>query len=1129
MENTIYAFYNAHDLYNVLNAVVLITGGASSTAYLTLLRSVAIIAFLVGAGTAIAKMRGHDILLTMVGFTVFFSVFMVPKQTTYITDNITGENYSVNNVPLGISFIASTTSHIGYWLTQTYQTNFTSVNDQQMAQYGMVFGARLFDELFNSQFGSPVLLQNLAAFSSDCVKPEFLDNASLLDTMISQADIWGYIGGSGAFTLNPGRYTTYVPATGVAVTAPCTATGATFNAYTQLTSDIAATVTAQTSPLMKAILPGNQVTQVAGAIAAIPAFETALIGTSNGTVNLIRQFSMINFMRDNPGTIGTAAMGSTIGATMAVSANESSYAVMKTLAEGALPKIRNLIEELLIAISPIIFILVVAAGAQGGKVLGTYAMTFAWIQLWAPLYAVIHTIGMSTHTQQSLAIANSIGLNISNFDAMAHLCASTESLAGLMSLSVPAIALAIVKGGEMAMSGVVTSIMSTGQGEAAKIGSELGVGNISGGNVNWGNVNQGNTSMGNTAAATFRQGGASFSSKVDTASGFSSDSATGKKNVATNGDKNSINDTTSSTSDGLNKTVTGQKNLGFSRTTADGSFSMKKGADGIYRATSGVSNTSNVGGSIEAKRANEGKDGLVSSDGFSLNQGQQVGDMQERGAGYSYDQVASAQRTYQNSLQHSLGNIANYLSSNGSNTQGMSNDEVKILSQMSQSDKQTLATILGVGGSAEASEHSSAAAEGKSTLNSNTPYEGPSSRHASTGAQGGNADKPGKPGSAQLPATQNGATTPRSGTHDTNSLSKSNRLGTMLRNMLTAGAHLKNESGSGVVAQTDKFSASGKKLVSDLAAKVETRAADDVVHATNDSGVKQAAEQYKSTDSKGRKATFGDKLEAMRQESAKRETSAGQSGSAGGQMKMDLPVFQAAVAKIAQAKGYDMHTLDGAMSAGNDALAELNQNPGAVMQAIQSAENSNQPSMQSFSGTGDGPGSIPKPNTLESAKAKSKPAVAAAISDATGAVSKDAKEFAGEAKRHQHKNPNSQPDTHEADANNKFLKGKAVGAVAAGGFNQKSGAGINAIAEVLDANNNASLKTVLDNAFAGHHFTSTGAEYREFLSNAANSDHGFKNIMGDVNPSTLTPERAESLFKQAQVLNVRHPIPKKTR
>lgn len=92
------------------------------------------------------------------------------------------------------------------------------------------------------------------------------------------------------------------------------------------------------------------------------------------------------------------------------------------------------------------------------------------------------------------SLAGVDGISISNASAPMNTTISGEAIAGILTIAVPMIALAIVKGGEVAMSGVTSSLTSGANSAATRAGGEVGTGNVSMGNTQWGNHSANNTS-----------------------------------------------------------------------------------------------------------------------------------------------------------------------------------------------------------------------------------------------------------------------------------------------------------------------------------------------------------------------------------------------------------------------------------------------------------------------------------------------------------------------------------------------------------------------------------------------------------------------------------------------------------
>ena len=106
--------------------------------------------------------------------------------------------------------------------------------------------------------------------------------------------------------------------------------------------------------------------------AQLPVVTTLLLGASSAASDTIRQNMMINLMRDSSVAIpqllsDPAAVQAALAQAQAEVTAESAFVSMAKMAESALPKIRNVVEILVIAVFPVIFLLIVAAGARRGS------------------------------------------------------------------------------------------------------------------------------------------------------------------------------------------------------------------------------------------------------------------------------------------------------------------------------------------------------------------------------------------------------------------------------------------------------------------------------------------------------------------------------------------------------------------------------------------------------------------------------------------------------------------------------------------------------------------------------------------------------------------------------------------
>lgn len=946
MENIIYAYWNGQQIYDILNAVVLVTGGSNADAYKQLMQAIALVAFLVSVGVGLAKLRATDTVTAFMALTFFYGIFFVPTTTVYIQDVRKGTNYHVDNVPYGVALFGSATSHIGYWLTDVYETYFTAVDDEKFSHYGMLFGHRLVEEFSKQDFMSPVIRENMSRFIKDCVNPELLDNQAALNAMVKSPDLWKFVSGDDptVFSVNPGRTTVYIDqATSTSIPIACDGTG---GAVEKLTADTAAEATNQKIYLGNKMHPGNA-SATALIAAQTPVFEATLMGVSRTSEETIRHFSMMNMLRYANDQTGA------LSSTMAVAASENSYSVMKTLAEGALPKIRNLVETLILSVFPIVFLLVIAAGSYGGKVLMAYATAAVWVQLWAPLYAVINKLTYSSFTEATTQLTGGTGGTIENMNALLQMSVSDQALAGLLTISVPAIALAIVKGGAVAMSGVVSSLMSPSQGISSKIGSDAGLGNFGAGNVNWGNLNYGNSAVMNSTWGN----------------------ATAQQQQLAGG-------TTVGMDEGKVKTPHGT--MGFTPWSGGGGKEPEM--------TSFSPNQQNsAGASVRSERADGSSFGDTSTVGARNAQGNDAQLSDNRQAGFSSQNYGEFMRRAGQSLQTRLGAEFRDNISDGSKKDQGSDSRAGFGSGLTTEERGSMRAHLGFGGGGR--DESFTGAEGRSS----TSYTQPGVTAPGGGGGIGNGSKGGSGNSLPVPAGSAGPDV----RHD-NSLNRGRRT--------SGGGFLSGDLGGGVdtmqrmqdVAEnkTGQFS----KAQQDWAAQHMAAAVNDTLKNTNDEGVRAAGKKFMSDSGWSKRLSEGQSANSQDYQEGGQRIEKGSRSSHGGSMTSDKPVIDAARAMVQENEGLTGISRDAR------AMQLLKNDEGFRGGAVSRAVSSTAPATDGLTKMSDAPNPVSPGQIRESGDQR----VAALGTQGNDEVSAAASKASGQASAKQPFSPTSLPNTTRA-------------------------------------------------------------------------------------------------------------------
>jgi hypothetical protein len=488
MNFEVYAYWNIEELAATFNAVAALMGSGD---YLGLLRTLALVGILSLALVVLAgKGRMEEFWKWVIMLAVFNGMLLVPKTNVIVVDR-TGSAPSqvVANVPIGLAAFAHSTSKIGDWLTGAFETVFSLPNDLQFRTSGSLFGHRVLQERLAIKSGQPILTSNFYEFYRECITPELASGYIRMNDLMKTNDIWGALSGM----TNPSRLVSIRDTTDPSLiqTMGCNA------GYTAIAAQLNAETAIQLGMLGNRMYPGMSSALANTAIAGSLATSTSyLLGLSATATDTIRQSIVSNAVIDAqytiPTQIGDAASAATnLAQAQAVRQTSDSYKAMAKLAEGTMPKVRNAIELVQYAVFPIILILTLIAGHHGGTVLKMYAGSLIWIQLWPPLYAIMNFL-MNVQAQKALTSAtNGGGMSLEAYGYLNNSVVSDQAIAGMLVLSIPAIAAALIKWGDAGLRSVGSSFAPR---DAEKAAASLAQGNMNMGNASLGNVQQGNYS-----------------------------------------------------------------------------------------------------------------------------------------------------------------------------------------------------------------------------------------------------------------------------------------------------------------------------------------------------------------------------------------------------------------------------------------------------------------------------------------------------------------------------------------------------------------------------------------------------------------------------------------------------------
>ena len=444
------------------NAIAALTNSNNFTGLLRVLALIAILslALAVLAGRA----RHEDFWRWVVMVALVNGLMIVPKANVILVDKTgTEPNRTVANVPIGLAALAHGASTIGDWLTRAYETVFSLPDDLKFQKRGLMFGHRILEEtqVMSTDMVSGTWQRDFQEYMRECVAPDLISGYLSIDTLRKSTNLWAALGNT-----NPALYVT-LSTTGTVACSP--------TAYQDLTNRLNnAVVPAIITSYGLKLFPGDTLANAKTQNAIVTAYSHGL-GTASTAQSIVQQAAIQTaFVQAycglfaQAGDSNRAALCYSVG--MGAYQTNRTYEVLAKIAESSMPKLKSAIEIIQYAIFPIIVAFAVVAGHLSIPVLKTYAMSLVWVQLWPPLYAVVHyimTVKMQTY-QNALGAA---AATLEGAGQLVSMAVSDQAVAGMLALAIPPLAAALVKGGEVGLQAVagLVSAPRTAERQAADV------------------------------------------------------------------------------------------------------------------------------------------------------------------------------------------------------------------------------------------------------------------------------------------------------------------------------------------------------------------------------------------------------------------------------------------------------------------------------------------------------------------------------------------------------------------------------------------------------------------------------------------------------------------------------------
>lgn len=470
-------------IVNVLNAVAAWTGGGG-------FRSMLQVVMVMGLGYSLLVMafalNWRVLFNWFLSATAMYVAMIVPTATVVVSDTVNAAtgNGSVANVPIGLAVVASFSSQVNYWLTQTALSVFTMPASLQFTAGGMLYPTRLNDLASQFTITDPIMKANLEGYLQQC---------TFYDVLLGQGSGWAALAASPDLLTaigpgSPARSTTWIPVGGgVASIIGCPA------AYTAIKAAYPALSTAGLQAAAPAFYPNLS---FASALAQLQAdlptmVQTFYGGTSMTAQQVFQQRSLVNAFLEARANFG-AGGGDTFAALHADVQAKNSYISAARQAMTWVPVLNLVLTIVFYAMFPVVFPLFLFP-QTGPALLKGYLTGFFYLASWGPLYAVLHMFITQYSAAQLSALAPN-GMTMATMSGIDAIDQNMETLAGYLLMFVPVLAGGMAKGA-MAIATNTTAMLAPAFHAAEAAAVEHTTGNYAYGNTQFQNVtgNQLNT------------------------------------------------------------------------------------------------------------------------------------------------------------------------------------------------------------------------------------------------------------------------------------------------------------------------------------------------------------------------------------------------------------------------------------------------------------------------------------------------------------------------------------------------------------------------------------------------------------------------------------------------------------
>ncbi|WP_323085706.1 conjugal transfer mating-pair stabilization protein TraG [Providencia alcalifaciens] len=486
--DTVYVLGGGEYMMNVFNGVAALIGSDSWTSMYRIALTLS------GVAVLVSFMKAHDPkeLLKFVAMMVMMSsILLVPKHTVHIIDraNPTGV-YLVDNVPVGLAVPARFITSIGTSLTEAYETVFHTPDALTYSKTGMLFGADLLGNVSDILSVDGDLAELMGLYTKNCVIGDILINHKYsFQELMNSRDPYTLI------------FQKPSPLRGIIVpngnSAAVGANGAAQSGF--WTCEYMARRVLMPKLNLDTTTGGKTwsytVKQIFGDRPDANVLYASMLGDSYNfyyqggetASQLMRSSVVMNALKQ--GISGYSAQSGDTASLVNLASTSSynkmrlSWATSSQVAVAFVPILNTILLSLVIALFPI-FILLAVIHTLTGRMLFNYIMSIIYLQSWPPMFAILN-YATSFYLRGK---TGGMDFNLANQASIQQMHSDIGLIAGWLSISIPFIALAIVKGLGPAIAQAGNYLGTAINSSATATSSQAADGNWSFNNMQTGNV-----------------------------------------------------------------------------------------------------------------------------------------------------------------------------------------------------------------------------------------------------------------------------------------------------------------------------------------------------------------------------------------------------------------------------------------------------------------------------------------------------------------------------------------------------------------------------------------------------------------------------------------------------------------